>query len=79
MMQKRLVGLMLALVAALCFTSALAENGDTSALNWEELTAWAESYKERAMTSTVLNDPTAARMAICSSTTLPPCIWTGRR
>lgn len=59
MMQKRLIGLMLALVAALCFTSALAENGDASALNWEELTAWAESYKERAMTATVLNDPTA--------------------
>lgn len=60
-MQKRLISLLCALMMlALCLPmAALAEADDQSeALTLEELEAWVESYKVRAMAATPLNDPT---------------------
>lgn len=58
-MMKRLFCLMLAL-ALLPILPALAEDGTAGSLELKELRAWADAYKERAMASQPLNDPTAA-------------------
>lgn len=61
-MRKRLISLLCALtMLALCLPmTALAEADDQGeALTLEELESWVDSYKERAMESTPLNDPTA--------------------
>ena len=56
-MQKRLFGLLCALVmAALCLPVLAEDTGD--ALTLEELEAWVESYKERALAAEPMNDPT---------------------
>ena len=58
-MQKRLFGLLCALViAALCLPVLAEDTGD--ALTLEELEAWVESYKERALAAEPMNDPTEA-------------------
>lgn len=61
-MRKRLISLLCALTMLALFVplTALAEADDLSdALTLEELEAWVESYKTRAMATTPLNDPTA--------------------
>lgn len=61
-MRKRLISLLCALtMLALCLPlTALAEADDLSdALTLEELEAWVESYKTRALATEPLNDPTA--------------------
>lgn len=55
---KRLFCLMLAL-ALLPILPALAEESTAGSLELEELKEWAASYKERAMATQPLNDPTA--------------------
>lgn len=55
---KRLFCLMLAL-ALLPILPALAEESAAGSLELEELKEWAASYKERAMATQPLNDPTA--------------------
>lgn len=55
---KRLFCLMLAL-ALLPILPALAEDSTAGSLELEELKEWAASYKERAMATQPLNDPTA--------------------
>ena len=57
-MQKRLICLVMTLVQMLCALPSLAEDNGAGALTWEELEAWAASYKARAMESQPLNDPT---------------------
>lgn len=57
-MMKRLFCLMLAL-ALLPILPALAEESTAGSLELEELKEWAASYKERAMATQPLNDPTA--------------------
>ncbi|MGN1019411.1 MAG: hypothetical protein ACI4O7_03480 [Aristaeellaceae bacterium] len=58
-MQKKLFSLLCALViAALCLPVMAEDTGD--ALTLEELEAWVESYKERALATEPLNDPTEA-------------------
>ncbi|MBR4080325.1 MAG: hypothetical protein IKK21_00895 [Clostridia bacterium] len=56
-MLKRLICLILTLVFALGAAGASAES-EAGALTWEELEAWVASYKERAMQTQPLNDPT---------------------
>lgn len=57
-MQKRLICLAIMLVMMLFALPSLAEDNGAGALTWEELEAWAASYKARAMESQPLNDPT---------------------
>lgn len=57
-MQKRLICLAIMLVMTLFALPSLAEDNGAGALTWEELEAWAASYKARAMESQPLNDPT---------------------
>lgn len=57
-MMKRLFCLMLAL-ALLPILPAMAEENTAGSLELEELRAWAAAYKERAMATQPLNDPTA--------------------
>lgn len=57
-MQKRLFSFLLALVTALGCLNALAEESDAGALTWDELEAWVQSYKDRALATQPLNDPT---------------------
>ena len=58
-MQKRLFCLLCALVmAALCLPVLAEDAGD--ALTLEELEAWVESYKERALAAEPMNDPKEA-------------------
>ena len=56
-MQKRLFSLLLALSLAFACLPALAEDGGAGALTWEELEAWVQRYKDRAMDAQPLNDP----------------------
>lgn len=56
-MIKRILCLLTALMLLL---PAAATADDDAALNLQELRAWADSCKSRAMTATPLNDPTAA-------------------
>lgn len=56
-MLKRLLCLLLVLLLA-PLPSAIGEDDGLSALTLEELTAWADGYKTRAMASQPLNDPT---------------------
>ena len=50
----------IALLAAalLCLMIFPAMGEDATVLTWDELTAWAESYRQRALTAEMLNDPT---------------------
>ena len=57
-MQKRLICLAIMLVMMLFALPSLAEDNGAGALTWEELEAWAASYKARALESQPLNDPT---------------------
>lgn len=59
-MLKRLLCLLVAMMMLCPALPALAEDGGESALDWEELIQWAESYKERAMNAQPMNDPTEA-------------------
>lgn len=57
-MQKKLFSLLCALMmVALCLPVLAEDTGE--ALTLEELEAWVESYKERALAAEPLNDPTA--------------------
>ncbi len=59
-MIKRMICAMLATMLFLtCFSASLAEDtAEASALSWDELETWVESYKTRAMAAEPLNDPT---------------------
>lgn len=59
-MLKRLLCLLAAMMMLCPALPALAEDGGESALDWEELIQWAESYKARAMAAQPMNDPTEA-------------------
>lgn len=59
-MLKRLICLLVAMMLLCPVLPALAEDGGESALDWEELIQWAESYKARAMTAQPMNDPNDA-------------------
>lgn len=59
-MLKRLLCLLAAMMMLCPALPALAEDGGESALDWEELLQWAESYKARAMAAQPMNDPTEA-------------------
>ena len=59
-MLKRLLCLLVAMMMLCPALPALAEDGGESALDWEELLQWAESYKARAMAAQPMNDPTEA-------------------
>lgn len=56
-MFKRLLCLVLVLALCPVTFSALAEESDASALDWEELIAWAQGYKARAMEAKPFNNP----------------------
>lgn len=57
-MRKRLFCLALAVLLALACLPALAEDGGEGALTWEELDKWVQGYKDRALATQPLNDPT---------------------
>jgi hypothetical protein len=58
-MFKRMICAALAMMLFLpCLLTAQAEDTDASALSWDELEEWVESYKTRAMETEPLNDPT---------------------
>lgn len=59
-MLKRVICLAMTLMLLLGAAVSLAEDNGAGALTWEELEAWAASYKARAMESQPLNDPTEA-------------------
>lgn len=59
-MLKRLLCLLVAMMMLCPALPSLAEDGGESALDWEELLQWAESYKARAMAAQPMNDPTEA-------------------
>ena len=59
-MLKRVICLAMTLMLLLGAVVSLAEDNGAGALTWEELEAWAASYKARAMESQPLNDPTEA-------------------
>ena len=57
-MMKKCVALLLALIMTLSLCPALGESA-AEALDYEELTAWVQGYKDRALASGApLNDPT---------------------
>lgn len=58
-MLKRFVCLMTVLLLALPLLPARAETSEDGILTLDELTAWAEGYKARALASQPLNDPAA--------------------
>ena len=57
-MMKKCVALLLALIMTLSLCPALGESA-AEALDYEELTAWVQGYKDRALAAGApLNDPT---------------------